>query len=560
MTMLHEKTGRTESLPVYYARRVSSKLASGEYPQEDVACFCGSRDSKPVTQRDRYNIPYQMNLCRVCGILYANPRMTRTAYRKFYETEYRKIYDNPDESAEQAFKSSLIAGSDFKAFLDYFEIKPKSVFDIGCNTGAWLVPFMEDGADVLGVDYGESVGLGQEHHIPVIQGGIEEIERTGRQADLIILNHVLEHFLDLEQELTRIWDLLSDSGHLFIGVPGLFTWHRDVIFQNAHTYQFTPETLTYVMECCGFEEVYCDSHITSIWKKAPYRRMKTEVSHEAIRSIHNYLFEESRLVPKIRTINKFDMTLRKDHIQAALKSGYPDMAEWTDRFMDQSAVIIGGGPSVNDQLEAIFALKNKGHKILIIERMYEWALANGLTPDFVVGMDASDDVIENFNRLHQDVVHFLALQCPPTVWERLRGHKVYLFNTPQRGIDLMGYWDEHKVETATLVNSGGSVTICAMAMAMALGCRDLHIFGFDCHINTGNYAKGITGVGEIKDILEVTVDGKLYTTTAPYLSFAQEFIKFMNFSKKKNMVKTYKIYGDSLASAISKEDIKGHVI
>jgi len=68
----------------YFIRRVKTKIASGEYATEQVPCFCGSTQSIPVTEKDRYGFDYAMVLCKDCGIMYATPRMTREAFQAFY--------------------------------------------------------------------------------------------------------------------------------------------------------------------------------------------------------------------------------------------------------------------------------------------------------------------------------------------------------------------------------------------------------------------------------------------------------------------------------------------
>lgn len=542
----------------HYIRMTNVKIASGEYPTEHVTCFCGSSDSATVTSKDRYGFDYRMALCRKCGLMYANPRFTKDAYKKFYRNEYRKIYDMNGMDHECEFADGVNSGLSLKELLSGYERFPKTVFDIGCNSGSWLKAFQDAGADVLGVDYDDRAVLyGNEHGIPILSGGLDELEATGKKADLIILNHVLEHFSDLEDSLLRIRNLLNPDGMLFVGVPGLYIYDLRFLFQNAHTYQFNGETLLYVMQCCGFEEFFLNENIQSLWTLRSEKRSKSDVPSDQPAYIHNFLFDEKKRVPQVRTMTKFPVARRREQLKAAFSLRIPDFEVLFGTIpSDVPAIVIGGGPSVDNEINRIFELKEKGYKVICIERMFQWCLANGLTPDYVVVLDASDDVNLSFMTVSDQPIYVVAAQCPTDVFERLKDYKTYLFNTSQNGIDQQSYWDANGYKTTSLINAGGSVTLCAMSIAMALGMKEIHLFGFDCHITNKNYANGITGVGEIMDIIEIEVHDRIFKTTAPYMAFAQQFFQLMEMAKKLNHLKTVKVYGDSLVCAMSKENIR----
>ena len=72
---------------------VREKLDSGAYPLELVGCgVCGGDDQIVIAEKDRYGIPLSVTTCRDCGLIQTNPRMTDTAYKNFYELEYRRLY------------------------------------------------------------------------------------------------------------------------------------------------------------------------------------------------------------------------------------------------------------------------------------------------------------------------------------------------------------------------------------------------------------------------------------------------------------------------------------
>lgn len=540
----------------YYIDQVKRKQAQGVYPLVASPCFCGRTDGRLVAQTDRYGFDHRMVCCPSCGVIYANPRMTEAAYAQFYANEYRKIYGDGDDIEREDAHSAKLGHDILDCIATRTEHTVSSVFDFGCNDGSLLTVFRDRGCSVFGVDLNhETIARGRERGIDLAVGGIDQLEARGK-ADLIVCNHVLEHCLDLEDTLVRLGHCLNPGGLLFIGVPGLYMWDRNTLWQNAHVWQFTAETLSYVMGCCGFEEVFCDQSIASLWQFTGDYESKQQVNTVAARQVHQFITEGKRYVPEIRTVNKFPLAERKQYIDAALATGSPDISQYIGALDGKQAVIVGGGPSADDQIEHIERLVARGAALIAIERMLPWCLQHGLVPDYVVAMDASTDVVEAFHTLPSTTRYLVATQCHPSVFEKLQELDVSIFNTPQRGINMADLWDKHKLQTVTQVNSGGSVTLCAMSIAMTLGARNLHIFGFDCHVTGRTYASGIAGVGTQDDTFEVSAKGseKRYRTTSAYLSFAQQFFKLMEMARQEGLIQAAHIYGDSLVKALHRPD------
>jgi hypothetical protein len=187
--------------------------------------------------------------------------------------------------------------------------------------------------------------------------------------------------------------------------------------------------------------------------------------------------------------------------------------------------------------------------------MLPWCLAHGITPEYVIALDANQDVTEALQTPPAETRYLIAMQCHPEVFDRL-GHlpEVYTFQTPQRELDE----DDTAIERrGVTLNSGGSVVLGAMSAAMALGIKSLHVFGFDCHLGNGGYAKKIAGVGEQIEKITVRIDDRDFSTTLPYLAFAQQFFTILQFARDDELLDSVKIYGDSMISAMSKEDIRG---
>lgn len=129
----------------------------------------------------------------------------------------------------------------------------------------------------------------------------ERITKNGKKYDLIILNHVWEHFLNIEQELDVISKLLKEDGVLFVAVPGIKalvkSYGNDFLgyLQNAHVYDFTMGTLEQVMNKYGIELIVGNENINSIFK---YTGVKKAIEKNYFLDIMSFLYQLENLLDK----------------------------------------------------------------------------------------------------------------------------------------------------------------------------------------------------------------------------------------------------------------------
>ena len=254
---------------------LKEKIKKGEYIYEEVVCeVCKNDESSIISKYDRYGLPYVSNLCKTCGLIYTSPRFDQSSYVKFYDSQYRKIYTSfPRKSSkEDFFKSQKTRG---KKVLDFIiknnpNKKINSVLDVGCGMGGLLIPFKENNINIYGVDYGSDfVKFGRSKNLNLDIGGIKDVKE---KFDVIIYSHVFEHIMDLCSELSEIKKRLNVNGILYIEVPGVMNLDKNYrndlnrYFQNSHTYNFSLITLKNVLISNGFELVYGNENVESIFK------------------------------------------------------------------------------------------------------------------------------------------------------------------------------------------------------------------------------------------------------------------------------------------------------
>lgn len=229
------------------------RIAAGEVPFELVDCLCGSSDFVPVAGVDRYGHEQATVVCRRCGLVQSNPRMTAEAYRDFYESDhYRHVYEGVDFTAVAEAKFD---DPHARAIFDrVVAAKPReeiaTVLEFGAGGGWNLSRFKDEGMHVVGYDYSPGlVEVGRNHGIDLRQGGLEDVDGS---YDVIVANHVIEHTLDPRAALRRLGAHLDRGGVFFVGIPDIAQFDVRHL-QNAHTYYFTRATLERVASEAGFE-------------------------------------------------------------------------------------------------------------------------------------------------------------------------------------------------------------------------------------------------------------------------------------------------------------------
>ena len=95
-----------------------------------------------------------------------------------------------------------------------------------------------------------------------------------KSSDLILLSHVIEHFLDPIESLGRIANAMKKEALLLIEVPGIFRIHKTnldpmVYMQNAHTFTFCRCTLRYVCTLSGLNVLEIDENCRAVCSRAP---------------------------------------------------------------------------------------------------------------------------------------------------------------------------------------------------------------------------------------------------------------------------------------------------
>ncbi|MCL2592723.1 MAG: class I SAM-dependent methyltransferase [Defluviitaleaceae bacterium] len=278
-------------------------------------CFCGNKNNfRLLAERDKMGIPSNVVICKECGLISQNPYYDNEFVSIFYRDYYSILYQDY-RSAEADYEDMLPGGehifSIIKQGVPEIETETKKVLEVGCNYGGNLVAFHSRGHICQGIDLSSAaISFGKEKGLPVDCISIYEFieNNAGDKYDIIILNHVLEHMVELEKELDAISSLLADDGYLYIGVPSIESglpsvWYdlgAFIIFD--HVYYFTKETLCNVMSLNCFRPILIKDipgrHICSIFCKD--KNFNHHININAYHDIMSFLQYAERKSPMRR--------------------------------------------------------------------------------------------------------------------------------------------------------------------------------------------------------------------------------------------------------------------
>jgi SAM-dependent methyltransferase len=257
-------------------------------------CICGKVGAdKKISSRDRYGMKISNFICSSCGLVRQNPTLDENSLKKFYQDYYRKIYEGQqhDLNFDRIFSSQEVAGEKiYKLLKDVLNKKNlniknfNNVLEIGCGPGGILSTFNKKGHDVTGIDYDDNYSeMIKKKNIKFINNDFMSDGFKG-QYDIIILSHVIEHFLELNKIIEKLYEILKPKGILYILTPGIFLYknynflhlsnnYKRMLFlfyiQNAHIYYFTLNSLKniFIKFKNKFKFIYGDEEIQAVYVK-----------------------------------------------------------------------------------------------------------------------------------------------------------------------------------------------------------------------------------------------------------------------------------------------------
>jgi 2-polyprenyl-3-methyl-5-hydroxy-6-metoxy-1,4-benzoquinol methylase len=246
---------------------IQEKLNNNSYINETINCHvCDSsyEHHELISSKERHGLELDCVVCKKCGLIFTNPRMSKEAYGHFYTTYYRDLYNYKfgKNNLDTLFYTNYLNGKSVYKFVEPFIKERSNILEIGCANGGLLKFFKEKGHHITGLDLGEAeVIYGRDKHgLNLIHKSIDDFQSETKQ-DLIIMIHVIEHLTDCAETMHKIYENLSDTGLLYISCPDVDNLINGQIYksdwltlmQNAHTINFDKISIENLLAKYGFE-------------------------------------------------------------------------------------------------------------------------------------------------------------------------------------------------------------------------------------------------------------------------------------------------------------------
>ena len=298
--------------------------ANGQ-PNEDRAfehtncAVCKQNDFDLLVQKGQFGLPTHVGICRCCGLAYLNPRWTKERYQHFYEQEYDQYY-RPQEIGAEAYQTAIPKNIIDRLARHNCKLgAPEKVLDVGSGRGDSLIYFKEQvwpAAQYFAIEPSESA---RKH---LAGKGIEVITRDAddawhlayeNQFDVVIMRHVLEHFLDPLGILNKVRHVLKPNGIFYVAVPNAMKPKLPMVksyFRVVHTYYFTQASLKNVLVMSGLQPVTIEEgdhfgphELYALIGKAQEKALP-EVNKSAYSSLKQVLLqalkEDKRFIKKLK--------------------------------------------------------------------------------------------------------------------------------------------------------------------------------------------------------------------------------------------------------------------
>lgn len=226
---------------------------------------CGHRSGQKLTNRKfafsaNHPLPkeYDVATCLNCGFVYADTGYKQEAYDKYY-TEFSSYEDPNNSMGAENKEHEILRFERIVKLISPHLTTDSSILDIGCARGGLLKKLHQNGyRNITGMDFSEKNlhYIESEMKIETIQGGV--LTKSNKKYDMIILSHVLEHILELQDAMQHLKSIVNDGGYIYIEVPDgerySEIFHKNY-FDFEHINHFDRISLSNLFNSHGFDTI-----------------------------------------------------------------------------------------------------------------------------------------------------------------------------------------------------------------------------------------------------------------------------------------------------------------
>jgi len=216
---------------------------------------------------------------------------------------------------------------------------------------------------------------------------------------------------------------------------------------------------------------------------------------------------------------------------------------------DRVAVLIGGGPSLVDHLDAVREHVRQGHDLFAMNAASRFLRERGIEADYQVIADAKP---ETATLVDPDArAYLIASQVCPETLTRANAPRLWHLAIDEQ-MDRMFPVERRKAGGYALVGGGAAVGNSALCLAYVMGYRTFHCYGYDSsHRGTASHAYD-QPMNWCIPTVEVEWAGRTYTSSVAMKAQAEKFQITGQALKRAGC--TIHVHGDGLLPAMWNTD------
>lgn len=279
------------------------------------ACPVCSSTIKPWKQKQSRDKKYNICLCCSCGYCFVNPRPTKEYLNEYYSSvEQKKLSDRPETleaviDAERVYPNSSV---DAKRIITSIkrhmgnDLKDAKLLDVGCGSGFYTKEAMDSGFNVTCIELGKRERTVTEKMTGLvpINTSFEDFKTDNGTFDAVLMSQVLEHAYDVNEWISKSYDILRPGGVIAVALPNYNSIIRMILKERdpficppEHLNFFNKSSLLKLLLKHGFQVVEAGSisrlPIETFSKRLPYLGKGTA---KIIANIANGMFKPFNLI------------------------------------------------------------------------------------------------------------------------------------------------------------------------------------------------------------------------------------------------------------------------
>ena len=231
--------------------------------------------------------------------------------------------------------------------------------------------------------------------------------------------------------------------------------------------------------------------------------------------------EGQNIAPQLypaKFINGCNTTEEQIHRQSEINLKHDIPWLTPEPLKDKPLVIVGSGPSLKHRYGEI---SSHNGDVMALNNSYSFLLEIGIKPNYFMLLDAREQNLEFVRDASHGVIHYLASQVHPSVYEFLYGFDVRLYLTSTKNIiELIEPYSKPKVLIGGQV---GTVGMKSISLGYALGYREFHLYGYDSSYTDLHHHAFPQVLNDTSKTFDAYLGDKKYITTPAMAHQAQEF-------------------------------------